>query len=114
MLTENRDTEGSCHCGAIQITVIHPPKEVTECHCSICFRYGALWAYYSLGGIEFLGKTVIYSWGNKNFEFHHCERCGRVVGWLPVDKSFDHCGVNARMLNNFDLKDVTHTVLKNA
>ncbi len=114
MQGERHGVKGSCHCGAVQITVLHRPFEVTECHCSICFRYGALWGYYPPEGITFIGKTAVYAWGNKNFEFHHCETCACVVGWLPVDKNFDHWGVNARMLENFDPASVRHIIKKDA
>jgi hypothetical protein len=33
-----------CHCGAVRISVEPAPTEITDC--SICRRYGALWAYY--------------------------------------------------------------------
>jgi len=37
----------SCHCGAVRLEIDAPPSEVTECNCSICRRYGVLWAYYT-------------------------------------------------------------------
>ena len=39
--------EGSCHCGAIGITLEDDPVEASECNCSICRRTGALWTYAS-------------------------------------------------------------------
>ena len=35
----------SCHCGAVCLEIDAAPAEVTECNCSICRRYGGLWAY---------------------------------------------------------------------
>ena len=40
-------TRATCHCGAVVLEVDSPPAEVNDCHCSICRRYGTLWAYYS-------------------------------------------------------------------
>ena len=40
------DVIASCHCGSVRLEVDSPPSEVTECNCSICRRYGVLWAYY--------------------------------------------------------------------
>jgi hypothetical protein len=40
--------ESSCHCGAAKLEILDVPEEVTDCHCSICRRYAALWAYYSV------------------------------------------------------------------
>src|SRR5450759_179867 len=39
--------DASCHCGAVHLAIDAPPETLTECNCSICRRYGALWAYYS-------------------------------------------------------------------
>jgi len=38
---------GSCHCGAVVVNVARRPRQLTDCNCSICRRYGTLWAYYS-------------------------------------------------------------------
>lgn len=48
----------SCHCGAVGFEIETAPTEVTECNCSICRRYGVLWAYYpriSLGTMQVIG-----------------------------------------------------------
>jgi hypothetical protein len=37
----------SCHCGAVLLEITEAPPEITDCNCSICRRYGVLWAYYS-------------------------------------------------------------------
>ncbi|NGM48586.1 hypothetical protein G5B46_03085 [Caulobacter sp. 602-2] len=42
----------SCHCGAVGFAIETAPTEVTQCNCSICRRYGVLWAYYSLGAVR--------------------------------------------------------------
>jgi hypothetical protein len=34
----------TCHCGAVRVTVPRKPRTVTDCSCSICRRYGALFA----------------------------------------------------------------------
>src|SRR6478609_5477786 len=36
----------TCHCGAVTIEIPRPPETVTNRNCSICRRYGTLWAYY--------------------------------------------------------------------
>jgi hypothetical protein len=38
--------EASCHCGAVKLEIQSAPNGVTDCNCSICRRYGVLWAYY--------------------------------------------------------------------
>jgi hypothetical protein len=36
----------SCHCGAVMVQVPRKPRSLTNCNCSMCRRYGVLWAYY--------------------------------------------------------------------
>lgn len=91
----------SCHCGAVRLEVEVAPEELLECNCSICRRYGTLWAYYSPKQVRFLGDesaTQIYLRGERKLEFHHCKTCGCTTHWAPVDKARDRMGVNARLM----------------
>ncbi|MGQ0800632.1 MAG: GFA family protein [Pseudomarimonas sp.] len=36
---------GSCHCGAVHLTLPTAPTEATSCNCSLCHRAGGIWAY---------------------------------------------------------------------
>ena len=36
---------GTCHCGAAHWTLEGDPGSVTACNCTLCRRYGTLWAY---------------------------------------------------------------------
>ncbi|MFC0009789.1 GFA family protein [Devosia nitrariae] len=45
--------EASCHCGPVRLIVQAAPSEITECNCSICRRYGVLWAYYPKSAVTF-------------------------------------------------------------
>ena len=105
--------QGSCHCGAVQVSVPRLPATVTECHCSICRRYGALWAYYRTDEVSFSGPTQVYVWGRKYVAFHRCGNCGCVVGWQPRG-DYPECSVNARMLDEFNLDAVTLVVEEDA
>jgi hypothetical protein len=92
----------SCHCGAVRLEVETPPKTVTDCNCSICRRYGALWAYYSLNQVRIAaasGATDTYSWDDRSIEFHRCKICGCITHWVSVDKNVDRMGVNARLMD---------------
>ena len=94
--------ESSCHCGAVSLQIDGVIGDVTDCNCSICRRYGALWAYFSPRLVQVVppvGVTDIYMCGNKWLEFHRCKICGSVTHWSPVDKSVDRMGVNARLLH---------------
>jgi hypothetical protein len=100
---------GSCHCGAVRLSVPRLPANVTECRCSICRRYGALWAYYKVEDVRIAGPTDLYVWGRGHIAFHRCANCGCVVAWTPRG-DYPECGVNARMLEALDLDKVRVTV----
>jgi hypothetical protein len=93
--------EASCHCGAVKLTCTPAPTEVTDCNCSICRRYGTLWAYYSPRDVTIeppQGATDIYMWDDRSIAFHRCKTCGCVTHWAPVDPARDRMGVNARLM----------------
>jgi hypothetical protein len=84
----------SCHCGAIALEIDVAPQDVTECNCSICRRYGVLWAYYSPSQVQFTKypETDIYMWDDKAIQFHRCRVCGCISHWSAVDPSTRPCG----------------------
>jgi hypothetical protein len=68
---------GACHCGAVRVTIPRKPRAVTDCNCSICRRYGVLWAYYKLPTVSVeakRGTTASYSWGRKKLKFVRCKK----------------------------------------
>src|SRR5579859_3144782 len=76
--------EGSCHCGAVRWQFEGTPESATACNCTICRRYGVLWAYDFEGeGIKTSGPTQIYSRG-KAIGFHFCPVCGCVAFWRAL------------------------------
>ncbi len=73
--------EGSCHCGAVHWQLDGEPAGATACNCTVCRRYGVLWAYDHEGhGIKVSGTTQSYIRG-KAIEFHFCPTCGCVAFW---------------------------------
>ena len=90
----------SCHCGAVRVDVPRRPKSITNCNCSICRRYGVLWAYYKADDVRVTaepGATQDYSWGDKQLKFVRCAGCGCVMAWEPIERnSASRMGVNAR------------------
>ncbi len=94
--------KASCHCGLISLEIEVALREVTACNCSICRRYGVLWAYYSPQQvtIKSTGTTTdTYLWDDKSIVFHRCSHCGCVSHWLAVDRAYDRMGVNARLMS---------------
>lgn len=93
----------TCHCGAVTLTIPRAPTSLTNCSCSICRRYGSLWAYYSADEVTVSaapGATTAYAWGHKTLQFVRCTGCGCVTHWEPiVPERGSRMGVNAR---NFD------------
>jgi hypothetical protein len=102
--TKERDTfkmiSTTCHCGSVTIEVAHAPSVLTNCDCSICRRYGTLWAYYQGNEVQISckeGTTSTYAWGKRSLRFVRCNVCGCVTHWEPTDpKRGPRVGVNAR------------------
>ena len=90
----------SCHCGAVQVHVPRKPRSLTNCNCSICRRYGVLWAYYKDAEVQLAadpGTTDEYIWGHKSQKFIRCKACGCVMQWKKFEVGErTHTGVNAR------------------
>ena len=69
----------TCHCGAIKVLVPREPESVTDCNCSICRRYGVLWAYYKDAEVTLTAApdaTDDYARGDKSLKFIRCKHCG--------------------------------------
>jgi hypothetical protein len=93
---------GMCHCGDVLLDVPGPPKTLVNCNCSICRRYGALWAFYPTTEVRISGhpgRTTGYVWGARSIETFRCTNCGCVTHWEPLTpEGGDKIGVNIRNL----------------
>ena len=102
-MPEEQLLQGSCHCGAVRLTLPSAPEKATKCNCSICRRLGGLWAYYEFGTVRIEGhpeNTAEYIWGDKTLRNVRCKTCGCATHWEPlVPEPGGRHGVN---LNNFD------------
>ena len=92
----------TCHCGAVKIAIPRQPETITNCNCSICRRYGPLWAYFPQSEVEIEaaeGNTDEYIWGDKMIAFVRRRHCGCVTHWreLIEPRADARMGVNARM-----------------
>lgn len=89
----------TCHCKAVRITFPPLRKPPLECLCSICRRYGALWAYYKPEEVHVEGTTEGYSWGRKELSFNRCKECGCMTHYTIVGgEQKPRTVVNCRML----------------
>ena len=90
----------TCHCGTVRVEVPRRPRSLTDCNCSICRRYGTLWAYYKRSEVRVTaapGATSEYSWGDKSLRFVRCATCGCITHRELIDPTEgDRMGVNAR------------------
>ncbi|MDA0788919.1 MAG: GFA family protein [Proteobacteria bacterium] len=76
--------EGACHCGEVHWRLDAVPDSATACNCTVCRRYGALWAYDFEGeGITVSGPTTVYSRG-RMIGFHFCGSCGCIAYWRSL------------------------------
>jgi hypothetical protein len=93
--------EGTCHCGKVRWTFDGVPARATACNCTICRRYGGLWAHGWEGeAIDVSGETRFYVWGDRELGFHACVGCGCIAytrGLEPNPDGRRWMAVNLRM-----------------
>lgn len=93
--------EGNCHCGAVTWSFEGEPDSATSCNCTVCRRYGVLWAYDNVDeGIKTTGETTAYIWGDRGLGFHFCPTCGCVAFWrglAPNAQGKTRIAVNLRL-----------------
>ena len=110
--TKTFPISSSCHCGAVALHLKTPPRQITECNCSICRRNGSRWAYYAAGHVQIEAKpgaTEPYIWGDKMLELVRCTTCGCVMFWRDLrseKQAKKRMGVNTRMMDFAFVKDV--------
>lgn len=96
--------KGTCHCGALSWTLEGDPGSITACNCTLCRRYGALWAYdYENERIQLAGPSKTYTRPGKAdpaLEMHFCATCGCVAAWRGLRLESDgrrRVAVNVRL-----------------
>lgn len=96
--------KGSCHCGHATWTLEGDPGAITACNCTLCRRYGTLWAYdYEGERIAVSGKLASYTRAdepNPTLEILFCPTCAGVVAWRSLhidDKGRRRIAVNLRL-----------------
>ena len=104
----------SCHCEAVKFEISEAPTWVLDCNCTLCRRYGALWAYLrGPGALELILKpdpaaTEPYTWLDGDLAFHRCKVCGCVTHMEAAKADPPQIyGVNTRMMVGLDPASVT-------
>ncbi|WP_064692032.1 GFA family protein [Rhizobium aegyptiacum] len=76
---------GSCHFGKASWTFDGDPGSITACNCTLCRRYGTLWAYdYEGERITLTGRTASYTRSGRetsSLEILFCPSCACVLSW---------------------------------
>ncbi len=81
---------GSCHCDAVHWQFDGQPESATACNCTICRRYGVLWAYaHEDHGIRVSGTTQVYVRGGRPSAFISARP---VAAWPIGDRCTTACG----------------------
>ena len=95
---------GTCHCGAACWTLAGDPGTVTACNCTLCRRYGVLWAYGQLDdSIRLSGQTSSYRRADEadpGLEILFCPGCGCLLAWRGLHAGKDgrtRVAVNVRL-----------------
>ncbi len=82
---------------------------MTACNCTLCRRYGVLWAYdYEGEGIGVSGPTTVYVRG-PDIELHFCPTCGCVAYWRSQyldDQQRRRIAVNVRLTEPHEVASV--------
>lgn len=89
--------EGACHCGAVGWSFEGVPESATACNCTVCRRYGGLWAYdYEGQKIKVSGPAKVYARG-PYIGFHFCADCACVAYWRAL--GLDENGLRRMAVN---------------
>jgi len=108
----------ACHCTDVRLEIDPAPTWVAECNCTICRRYGAMWAYYKPGQVRVVrgaDSTDTYLWNDKAIAFHRCRTCGCITHMADANADSPHIfGVNARMMPTLDPAKVSVRHLDNS
>ena len=94
LLGEERRGGVPCPAGRSRRGVSGDPGPITACNCTLCRRYGTLWAYdYEDERIRVTGTTRAYTRRGKTpaLAIHFCVECGCVTHWrgLRVGEDID-------------------------
>ena len=105
---------GSCHCGAVSLSLDERPEYVNECNCTLCSKSGARWAYFDPSVVHVEGETSGYRRADKaepGAQIHFCRQCGATTHFTLTEATVARfgntlMGVNTRLADEQDLAGV--------
>lgn len=97
-----------CHCGRVNVEIPSLPTKLNECRCSICYRYGAQWAYYHQEDVNVIVNAhatrssapkdradppaageglqhYVRGDSDGHLGFYFCGDCGCLTHWAPTE-----------------------------
>jgi hypothetical protein len=95
---------GSCHCGAVRITVPRLPDYVNSCNCSVCAKLGWRCFYFGMRDVEVTGGALD-SYVREDLDpiclrVLRCARCGCPTHWEPLEPEPEaRMGINANLFD---------------
>jgi hypothetical protein len=104
-----------CHCGRVRVQLPSKPTSLLECHCTVCYKYGALWAYFPRNDVvvttasDTTLQPYIREDADGDISFNRCSHCGCMVCWKGEGKYAgpEHkMGVNCRMLPETEIEGI--------
>ncbi|MBV8565616.1 MAG: GFA family protein [Methylobacteriaceae bacterium] len=102
--------QGQCHCGAVRWSFHGEIPDATICNCTVCRRYGVLWAYdYDGHAIHIEDPKAVlaaYVCGSPSISFNFCGVCGNLVSWRglkPLADGRTRIAVNLRLAEPEDV-----------
>ncbi|MDJ0642740.1 MAG: aldehyde-activating protein [Erythrobacter sp.] len=101
---------GSCHCGAISITISQKPDYINFCDCSLCAKSGGAWGYFAASEVGVEGETKGYcraDYDKPAVEMQFCTTCGTTTHWVLTEHcDGDRVGVNMRIFEPQELSGI--------
>ncbi|PCK00762.1 MAG: type I-B CRISPR-associated protein Cas8b1/Cst1 [Alteromonadaceae bacterium] len=106
----NQEYSGSCHCGAVQFTVLTNVASAVRCNCSMCERRSAIMLAGEEGSFKLIkGAGVLskYQFGTEVAEHYFCSHCGIYTHHRPRSNPKIR-RVNAGCLDGVDSTKLEH------
>lgn len=93
---------GSCHCGAVRVTIPAAPEYINDCNCSLCMMRGGIWGYFPPAAVTISGETHHYiraDLADPALANHWCAHCGTPTHWRALDPAYQRMGINMRLFD---------------
>lgn len=103
-MTQDTPHTGTCHCGAVRISIPRTPDGITQCNCTLCTKTGMRCCYFKPDEVQVEaapGATTAYVRADLDETWlatHHCTTCGVITHWTGLPgRGLDKMGVNVRL-----------------